>query len=197
MTTLEIAVGFTLLLIALALAGRRVSTPLPVLLALAGLAIGLLWHVVPELPRIEVPSRVMLALVLPPLLAHASYMVPLGAFRANARPISLLAVGLVVVTMVTVAFATDRGARLALARCEQRGDLSREHASELRDWLRQGLSGMTPAPDASLRHAARMALDARRAVVERLRDKSELDTDTAERVLMQLDVDQAWLVERD
>lgn len=99
MQKVEVVVASFALVVALALAARRISTPLPVVLALAGLGLGALSRVVPAIPVELVSPGQVLPLFLPPLLLAASYRVPLGAFRASLRPITLLAVGLVLASM--------------------------------------------------------------------------------------------------
>ena len=89
---------------------QRARTPAPVILAIAGVAVGMAWRYLPFLPRFNFPPRLVLLIFLPPLLLHAAYSLPLGAFRANLRSILMLAVGLVLATMFAAAFA----ARLAL-----------------------------------------------------------------------------------
>jgi CPA1 family monovalent cation:H+ antiporter len=73
--------------------------PYPILLVLGGLAIG----IVPGMPEFELPPELVFFGVLPPLLYGAAFFTSLPALRANARPIGLLAIGLVVATTVAVA----------------------------------------------------------------------------------------------
>ena len=82
----------------LALAGL-IRIPYPIPLVLGGLVLGL----VPGMPEIELPPDVVLVAVLPPLLYGAAFFSPLRELRANARPIGLLAIGLVLTTTVAVA----------------------------------------------------------------------------------------------
>src|SRR5258705_7831264 len=74
--------------------------PLPVLLVGGGLLLGFL----PGLPRLALPPDLVLVAVLPPLLYSAAFFTGLRDLRANLRPISLLAIGLVAATTVGVAF---------------------------------------------------------------------------------------------
>jgi CPA1 family monovalent cation:H+ antiporter len=106
MTVIHLVTALLLLIVVLALLARRLRIPLPILNAVAGLALGVLWRSVPGLPALSLPPKLVLAALLPPLLAYASFSVPLGAFRANLRPITLLAVGLVGATMAAAAAAT-------------------------------------------------------------------------------------------
>ena len=83
---------------------RRFRTPSPVILAIAGVAVGIAWRFMPFMPQLEFPPRLVLMVFLPPLLLKAAYALPLGAFRANIRSILGLAVGLVLATMFVTAF---------------------------------------------------------------------------------------------
>lgn len=80
------------------LVGARTGVPSPVLLVLGGLLVALL----PVATSITLDPAVILVLVLPPLLYSAALDASLLDFRANARPIGLLSVGLVLVTALAV-----------------------------------------------------------------------------------------------
>jgi len=73
--------------------------PYPILLVLGGLAIGL----IPGMPEFELRPELVFFGVLPPLLYGAAFFTSLRDLRTSARPIGLLAIGLVVVTTVGVA----------------------------------------------------------------------------------------------
>jgi Na+/H+ antiporter len=73
--------------------------PYPILLVLGGLVLGF----IPGVPEVSLPPELVLVGVLPPLLYSASFFTSLRDFRANLKPIGLLAVGLVVTTMLGVA----------------------------------------------------------------------------------------------
>jgi len=75
--------------------------PYPIVLVLGGLVLGF----VPGLPPAELPPELVLVLFLPPLLFQEAFSFSPRALRANARPIALLAVGLVLATMTAVAAA--------------------------------------------------------------------------------------------
>ena len=75
------------------------AVPYPILLVLGGLVIGLL----PGMPDVELPPDLVLVAFLPPLLYSAAFYTSLREFRANVRPIGVLAVGLVFATMGGVA----------------------------------------------------------------------------------------------
>jgi monovalent cation/hydrogen antiporter len=77
----------------------KLRIPYPILLVLGGLALGF----APGLPEIDLPPDLVLVGVLPPLLYGAAFFTSLRDLRANLRPVGLLAVGLVLLTMVVVA----------------------------------------------------------------------------------------------
>jgi NhaP-type Na+/H+ or K+/H+ antiporter len=77
--------------------------PLPILLVLGGVAMGF----VPGLPHVALPPDVVLVPVLP-LLYSGAFFTSLRDLRANKRPISLLAFGLVAATMAAVGVVAHR-----------------------------------------------------------------------------------------
>ncbi len=84
---------------ALLVLARVVRIPYPILFVLGGLALGF----VPGLPDIELEPELVFVAFLPPLLYAAAYFTSLRELRANIKPISSLAIGLVLFTMVVVA----------------------------------------------------------------------------------------------
>jgi monovalent cation/hydrogen antiporter len=88
---------------ALATLANRVGVPYPILLVLGGLVLGFVQEFVPALPRVELDPEVVFLLFLPPLLYVSALFTSWRDFRANLRPISLLAVGLVLMTTCAVA----------------------------------------------------------------------------------------------
>ncbi len=97
----ETVFGLFVVLAVVATLARRIEVPYPILLVIGGLAIGL----VPGLPRIEVDPELILLVFLPPLLYAAALAMPPRELRDSLRPISLLALGLVLFTMTAVAVA--------------------------------------------------------------------------------------------
>jgi monovalent cation/hydrogen antiporter len=75
------------------------SVPYPIPLVLGGLVLGLL----PGIPEIELEPDLVLVVFLPPLLYAAAFFSDLRALRADLRPISMAAIGLVLLTIGTVA----------------------------------------------------------------------------------------------
>jgi monovalent cation/hydrogen antiporter len=77
----------------------RISLPYPILLTLGGTALAFL----PGAGHVVLDPRIVLIAFLPPLLYSEAFFGSLQDMRANLRPIGMLAVGLVVATMATVA----------------------------------------------------------------------------------------------
>src|SRR5829696_8101641 len=95
---------FVFLLVAIALLAAladRARVPYPVALVLGGLGLGL----VPGLPAPEIDPDVVFFVFLPALLYAAAFAASAYELRENARPIGLLAVGLVLLTVAGVAAA--------------------------------------------------------------------------------------------
>src|SRR5258706_15829131 len=96
----EIFVGMLLAVAALALLARRLHIPYPILFVIGGLSLGL----IPGLPRVRLDPELVFVFFLPPLLYPAALFTSWRDFRANRRPIALLAIGLVLFTTTFVAF---------------------------------------------------------------------------------------------
>ena len=99
MPQIEIILGLLVAVAALATLATRLKVPYPILLVLGGSALGF----VPQLPRVELDPELVFLLFLPPLLYVSALFTSWRDFRANVRPISLLAVGLVLMTTFVVA----------------------------------------------------------------------------------------------
>ncbi len=84
----------------LALAARKIRIPYPILLTVGGLVLAL----VPGVPALRLEPELVFDLFLPPLLYPAAVYTTWRDFRANLRPILLLAIGLVLATMTATAF---------------------------------------------------------------------------------------------
>ena len=103
----EIKVIFVLLaaVAALATLANRIKVPYPILLVIGGLVLGFVSELMPGPPPITLEPEVVFLLFLPPLLYVSAIFTSWRDFRANLRPISLLAVGLVLMTICAVAAA--------------------------------------------------------------------------------------------
>jgi Na+/H+ antiporter len=85
-----------------AIGARRLQLPHSILLVLVGVALAF----VPGLPRVALNPTLVLLLFLPPLLYTSGVGMSWRGFRADLRPIMLLAVGCVLFTAAAVAAAT-------------------------------------------------------------------------------------------
>ena len=93
------AIAFAALVVALTALARRLPIPTPILQVAAGLVVGLAPGV--GIPELE-PDLVFFVF-LPPVLWAAALFTSLREFKANLRPISWLAIGLVLATSAAVA----------------------------------------------------------------------------------------------
>ena len=100
---------------ALATLANRINIPYPILLVLGGLVLGFVPRLLPAFPRVELEPDVVFLLFLPPLLYVSALFTSWRDFRANLRPISLLAVGLVLTTTCIVAAVAHWAVRLPWA----------------------------------------------------------------------------------
>ena len=89
---------------ALVLVARKLQIPYPILLVVGGFGLSL----VPELPHVRLDPDLVFVLFLPPLLYPAALFTSWRDFRTDLRTILLLAVGLVLVTIVTTAWFAHR-----------------------------------------------------------------------------------------
>src|SRR6202790_4968872 len=90
-----------LFVVVFAALARKLQTPYPIVLVVAGLILGF----VPGIPRIPLNPDVIFLLVLPPLLYSAAWLTSWREFRCNVVSILLLAFGLVGLTVLGVAYA--------------------------------------------------------------------------------------------
>lgn len=85
----------------LGLVARRLDVPYPILFVIGGLFISF----IPHLPRVTLDPEFIFFLFLPPLLYRQAFETSWRDFRRYLRAISLLAIGLVLATIVSVAYA--------------------------------------------------------------------------------------------
>jgi monovalent cation/hydrogen antiporter len=98
LSPIELVLGLLVVAVALGYVARLIGVAYPILLLLGGLVLGYL----PGLPSIELDPDLVFLLLLPPILFGAGYATPIRDFKANLRPIALLAVGLVLFTTLVV-----------------------------------------------------------------------------------------------
>jgi Na+/H+ antiporter len=84
-----------------AILANRLKIPPAILLVLTGVLVAL----VPGLPSVELAPELVLLLILPPFIYTSAFQMSWREFQFNLRPITLLSVGSVVFTTITVAAA--------------------------------------------------------------------------------------------
>ncbi|MEO8139130.1 MAG: Na+/H+ antiporter, partial [Gemmatimonadota bacterium] len=96
-----LAVGLGILSIVLSALGRRLPIPTAILQVMGGLLVGL----APGASALRVSPDLVFFVFLPPVLWAAAFFTSFRDFKANLRPIGLLAIGLVIATTLAVAAA--------------------------------------------------------------------------------------------
>jgi CPA1 family monovalent cation:H+ antiporter len=91
--------GLCVALPALSVIARLLDVPYPIVLVLGAIPLGF----IPGVPEVELDPDLVLVIFLPPLLYVAAFMSDLRDLRANARAVSMLAIGLVLLTTCGVA----------------------------------------------------------------------------------------------
>jgi monovalent cation/hydrogen antiporter len=99
MQTVEAILVLMAACVGLALLARRFRLPYAVILVLGGMVLAF----VPGVPQVTLDPTLALAFFLPPLLQASAYRTDWRAFRANLRPILLLAIGAVLWTTFCIA----------------------------------------------------------------------------------------------
>ncbi len=100
MSNLALVISLLAVVTALAAVAERIRIASPILLVLAGIAISL----IPNLPGVDLNPDIVILLFLPPLVYAAAWNMAWADFKANFRPILLLALGLVLFSTVSVAW---------------------------------------------------------------------------------------------
>jgi Na+/H+ antiporter len=98
---LEVVILLLGVVLALTTLAQKIVLPYPILLVIGGLVLAL----IPGLPTVTLSPDLVFLVFLPPILWAAAYFTSWREFRQNLRPISLLAVGLVLATTAAVAVA--------------------------------------------------------------------------------------------
>jgi Na+/H+ antiporter len=99
MNPVEIVIGFILCAVVLATIAQMLRIPYPTFLVLGGLGLGF----IPGLPHIELPPEVTFLIFIPPLVYVAAARFGIRDLRRNLWPIFRLSVGLVLLTLLSVA----------------------------------------------------------------------------------------------
>jgi len=101
MTSAEIFTLLPIVIVVVSYLAARINVPPAILLV----AVGVVLALIPGLPTVALAPHIVLLFVLPPLIYHSSVAMSWREFRFNLRPISLLAIGCVLFTTVTIAAA--------------------------------------------------------------------------------------------
>jgi CPA1 family monovalent cation:H+ antiporter len=96
----EVVILVFILMAAFVVIARKLAVPYPVLLVIGGLIVSFL----PRLPEVKLNPNTVFYFFLPALLYPAALFTSWRDFRKNLRPILLLAIGLVLITMMVVAW---------------------------------------------------------------------------------------------
>jgi CPA1 family monovalent cation:H+ antiporter len=96
---IELIIVLLFMVLVLAIIAFRMNIPYPMVLLVGGTVIAF----TPGLPHVVLDPELVFVLFLPPILFSAAYFTSWRDFKANRRPIALLAVGGVLATMVIVA----------------------------------------------------------------------------------------------
>src|SRR3954471_15844189 len=102
MEVFEIVIALLLAGAGLAAIARRMATPYPALVAVAGAGLAL----IPRVPTLVLDPELALALFVAPVLVDAAFDASPRDLRANWRPVVSLALGAVALTIAVVACAT-------------------------------------------------------------------------------------------
>src|SRR5207253_6148623 len=98
MVLLQVVLFLMMCAVALGWVARHFKFPSPIALVIGGALLGF----VPRLPQLQFDPQFLLVLVLPPILYQAALLTSWHEFKANIRPIGLLAIGLVIATTLAV-----------------------------------------------------------------------------------------------
>ena len=90
------------IVICLSAIANKIRVPYPVLLVVAGIAVGF----IPALPDIELNPDIVFLIFLPPLLYEAAFNISITEFRANINTIGTLSITLVFLTASGIAVAS-------------------------------------------------------------------------------------------
>ena len=102
--TVEIIFGLLVAIAGLALLARKIGVAYPILFVVGGLVLGF----IPGLPRVRLDPELVFLLFLPPLIYPAALFTSWRDFHANLRPISMLAVRLVILSTVVIAIVAHK-----------------------------------------------------------------------------------------
>lgn len=99
MENYSIVIFIMAIMIGLSAIADYIKLPYPILLIVAGIAVGF----IPDLPKIDLNPEIVFLLFLPPLLYDAAFNISYEEFKVNINTISTLAITLVFITTAGIA----------------------------------------------------------------------------------------------
>ena len=102
--TVEILFGLMIAIATLAVAARRLGIAYPIPFVIGGLVLGM----IPGLPQVHLNPDLVFLIFLPPLIYPAALFTSWRDFRANLRPISMLAIRLVIISTVVIGIVAHK-----------------------------------------------------------------------------------------
>lgn len=99
MENYSIIIFILIVMIGLSALADKIKLPYPVLLIIAGIAVGF----IPALPNIEINPEIIFLIFLPPLLYDAAFNISFTEFRTNINTIGTLSISLVFITASGIA----------------------------------------------------------------------------------------------
>src|ERR1035438_1436390 len=102
--TIQILILLLVVIAAVAFVAERLKVPPAILLVLTGVILALF----PGLPTVKLAPEFVLLFVLPPIIYSSAVAMSWREFRFNLRPISLLAVGCGLFTVIAAAESVGR-----------------------------------------------------------------------------------------
>jgi len=86
-------------MIGLSAIAEKIKLPYPIIMIVAGIAIGY----IPSVPTVELDPEIIFLIFLPPLIYDAAFNIPFKEFRTNFNTITTLAISLVFITATGIA----------------------------------------------------------------------------------------------
>jgi len=99
MENYSIVIFIMAIMIGLSAVADKIRIPYPILLIIAGMAVGF----IPGLPEIEINPEVIFLIFLPPMLYDAAFNISFKEFKININTIGALSISLVFMTVVGIA----------------------------------------------------------------------------------------------
>ncbi len=99
MENYSIVIFILAIMIGLSAIADKIKIPYPILLVIAGMAIGF----IPALPKITLDPEVIFLIFLPPMLYDAAFNISFKEFKVNINTISTLSISLVFITVIGIA----------------------------------------------------------------------------------------------